>query len=774
METDISFGHWLEKRRKALDLTREEFAEKIGYSASALRKIETEQRRPSKQLAEIIANALDIPTQERDTFIQIARGELPIERMKTPHPRPDLNLLQPSRAFSPHIPISPTPLVGREHELSTLRRLLGDPQCRLITLVGPGGIGKTRLAMEVACDQYNKYENGVAFVLMAGLNSPSLIIPAMANALELVIQGAIDPKKQLINHLRMKQVLLVLDNAEHLLGGVNLFSEIIESAPRVQILSTSREALNLCGEWLFEVGGLPLPQRMDDEEFEKNSAIALFLQRARQSKADFKLKDEDRAAILRICKMVEGIPLAIELSAVWTRTLSCHEIASEIEKSLDFLSMNARDLPERHRSLRAVFDHSWKLLSNDERLVLMKLSVFQGGFTREMAEQVAETGLASLLSLVSKSLIQRSGEKRYSLHEMVRQYAFAQLSLTDEIERAYSAHLRAFVNLAETIEPELIRSGQSRWLMYMDTEYDNFRIALNWAFESNDTESALRLTGALWRFWYMRSRLLEGSQWLEKALQATDATAPAALRGKVLNGAGLLAYYQGDYDRAKRLLGDCLALHTSLSEHEVARAQLTLALVYHDQLDFTRASSLYSETLQRFRRLDDDYGIVRALNAQGALASDIGDLDAADKYFTECLDLARICGDKETVALALTNLGWTAAIRGDSKVIELCQEAVTLFIELGNKLGIAFSLEGIAAGFILTGQSDRAVRLLSSASALRKTIDAPPGGTHARYLEATMQRARKLLADSAFTDAWVEGESMSMERAIAYALTWLM
>jgi len=330
-------------------------------------------------------------------------------------------------------------------------------------------------------------------------------------------------------------MLLVLDNAEHLLDGVNLFSEIIESAPRIQILTTSREALNLRGEWLFEVKGLPLPRSAEDAEFEKNSAVTLFLQRAYQAKIGFKLKDEDRAAILRICKMVEGIPLAIELSAVWTRTLSCHEIASEIEKSLDFLSMNVRDIPERHRSLRAVFDHSWKLLSDDERLFLMKLSVFQGGFTRDMVDQVTETGLSSLLALISKSLIQRSGEKRYGLHEMVRQYAFAHLSLTDEIKHAYSAHLRAFVHLAETIEPELTRGSQSRWLMYMETEYDNFRTALNWAFESGDIESTLRLTGALWRFWYMRSRLMEGTQWLEKTLQAASATAPAVLRGKVLN-----------------------------------------------------------------------------------------------------------------------------------------------------------------------------------------------------------------------------------------------
>jgi len=770
MDMDISFGRWLQKRRKALDMTREEFAQKVGCSASTLRKLETEERRPSKQLAELIANNLEIPEEHRTTFIRIARGELSAWKLKSPLPLPNVDLLQSSQTFSNSIPIPPTPLIGRESELSVLRQMLADPQCRLITLVGPGGIGKTRLAVEVACDQYDKYENGTVFIQMAGLISPSLIAPSIANALGLTIQGAIDPKRQLINHLRNKQVLLVLDNAEHLLGGVNLFSEIIESAPRVQILSTSRESLNLRSEWLFEVKGLPLPRSEEDAEFDKNSAVTLFLQRANQATPGFKLKDEDRAAILRICKIVEGIPLAIELSAVWTRTLSCRDIASEIEKSLDFLSMNVRDIPERHRSLRAVFDHSWKLLSDVERLILMKLSVFQGGFTRDMVEQVTETDLASLLALVSKSLIQRIGEKRYGMHEMVRQYAFTQLSLTDEIKHAYSMHLRVFVGLAETIEPELTRSSQSRWLMYMDTEYENFRTALNWAFESGDIESTLRLTGALWRFWYMRSRLTEGSQWLEKALQIAGTTAPAVLLGKVLNGAGLLAYYQGNYDHAKRLLEDCLALQTSLSEHEVAHAQLTLALVFHDQLDYTRASSLYNDTLQRFHQLNDDYGIIRTLNAQGALALDIGDLDAANKYFAECLALARKCRDKENVAVALTNLGWTAAIRGNREVIELCQEAVTLFIELGNKLGVAFSLEGVAAGFVIAGQVDRAVKLLGSARSLRKAIDASLGGTHARSLEIIIQQAHSALSDSDFEIAWMEGESMPMEQAIMVAI----
>jgi tetratricopeptide (TPR) repeat protein len=295
--------------------------------------------------------------------------------------------------------------------------------------------------------------------------------------------------------------------------------------------------------------------------------------------------------------------------------------------------------------------------------------------------------------------------------------------------------------------------------LYLETEHDNFRVALNWAFESGDTESALRLTGALWRFWYMRSHLAEGSQWLEAALHIAGSAAPIPLRAKVLNGAGLLAYYQGRFKQAKQWLEECLSLQNSLSESDIAYTKLTLAWVVHDQLDFTRASILYQDTLQYFRRLNDFYGIIRTLNSQGALAFDMEDLAAANQLFKECMALARKYGDKENLAMALTNLGWTAAIREDVQAVELCQEAITLFFELGNKLGIAFSLEGVAAGLIVAGLPDRAVRLLGSASALRTTIDAPLGGTHARCLEKIMQQAHNILSDSGRGRVYVHGKS---------------
>jgi predicted ATPase/transcriptional regulator with XRE-family HTH domain len=769
MEQDVSFGLWLQKRRKALDLTREELAHKVGCSASALRKIESNQRHPSKQLAELLAYALSIPETEQPVFLRIARGEHPWDKLQSLPPLPNLHLLQSHETFSKHIPLPPTSIVGRDHEMAAIHQMLGQPHCRLVTLVGPGGSGKTRLAIEVAHNLGTTFLHGIVFVPLAGLTSPDQIFPAIAKALDLKLDGSSLPDQQLFDHLKGKEILLLLDNLEHLLDGAAKISEMIEYAPMIKVLCTSREQLNLHGEWVFEVRGLSVPRSTEGTEFEQNSAVTLFLQRARQVKPALSMNHEDRMAIVSICKLVEGMPLAIELSAVWTRTLPLPEIAREIEKSLDFLSTNVRDIPERHRSLRAVFNHSWKRLKSEERDVLMKLSLFRGGFTRELAEQVAQANLSLLSALIMKSLIHWTDKERYDLHETIRQYALIQLVRANMSMQTRNAYLQTFIRLAEMIEPKLTGSEQERWLAYLETEHDNFRAALQWAFEAGDTTSSLRLTGALWRFWYMRSYFVEGSQWLERALQSRD-PASSALRAKVLNGAGLLAYYQNQFDKAKSKLEECLALRSHLSERDIAYAQLTIAYVIHDQLDFKRASSLYEDALQRFRRLNDTYGIIRALNSQGVLALDTGDLDKATNLFGECLALARTSDDRGNVAIAITNLGWTAAIGGDVMAICYGQEALMLYRELGNKLGVAFCLEGIGAGHIVAGQSERAVQLIGAAHALRRTISALPSGTHFHHIETILEKARNTMSDTAFTSAWRAGEAMSLEQAIEYAM----
>ncbi len=764
-DTDVSFGGWVQKRRKMLDLTQDELARHVGCSPSAIKKIEHDERRPSRQIAELLAEHLGLPADQRETFRRVARGHLRVERLSPP-PFGAVHKPQPA---SSTLPSPPTPLVGREPELAALDQLLRDPSCRLLSIVGPGGIGKTRLAIGAAFRHQNAFSEGTFFVSLASLGSPEFLGSAIASALGFSFQGQAEPRIQLLNYLRDKQVLLVLDNVEHLLDGVGLFAEMLERAPGAKLLTTSRERLNLQGEWVFELQGLPAPPADHGERAGDYSAAALFMQSVRRVRADFEAKAEEWPSIARICRLVEGMPLGIELAATWVPVLSCHEIARELERNLDFLAASVRDLPERHRSMRAVFDHSWKLLSDEERAGLMRLTVFRGGFTREAVEQVAGATLPLLSALVTKSLVRRSDEKRYGMHELVRQYGFDQLESADEVERTRTAHLRAFVHLAEAIEPHLTQSDQGRWLASVDADHDNFRAALRWAFDSGDLESGLRLAGALWRFWHLHSYLAEGSQWLEQALQAAGPSAPAALRAKALIGAGSIAVFRNRLGEAVRWLEECLAMQPHLNESYIANAQLSLAFAVQEQLDFSRAQSLCEEALRRFRHLNDEYGIIRTLNNLGTLAYDKGNLDSADRLFGECLALARKRNDPDNIATSLTNMGWSTAIRGEVTMIGPCREALTLFRELGNKLGAAFCLEAIAAGIALIGQPDRAVRLFGAADALRETISAPLGGANARYLDAMLQPARGGLSETAFASAWAEGKAMTLEQAIADA-----
>src|SRR5512135_1491354 len=445
MET---FGEWLRQQRSLRRLTREEFASRVGCSVSALQKIEYGERRPSAQIAELLANCLDIPPDERSTFVRVARGELRVDRL-SPESKPvtGTNITAPKT----NLPVIPTPLIGRGREVAELSQLLRDPQCRLLTLVGPGGIGKTRLAIETAAHLQAVFADGVYFVPLASVNTARFIVPVIADAIGFTFASAdpADPKTQLFSFLQEKQALLLADNLEHLLAepDIAVLAELQANAPQVKLLATSREPLGLQAEWVFEVQGLPMPKNTYAEGSAQDTSVELFLQRARRAQVGYRFTVQDYPSILRICQLVDGNPLGIELAAVWVRTLTCDEIAQEIQRGMDFLSVSARDMPARHRSMRAVFDHSWKLLTAEERGVLLRLSVFRGGFRREAAEQVAGAELSVLSTLVTKSLIRRSGTGRYDLHEVIQQFAVEQFAgHADEQSAAQARHGRYYLS----------------------------------------------------------------------------------------------------------------------------------------------------------------------------------------------------------------------------------------------------------------------------------------------------------------------------------------
>jgi len=717
IEIPSFFGEWLRQRRTALDLTRAELARCAGCSVSALRKIEAGDRRPSKQLAGLLAGCLHIPADEQTTFVRSARGELRVERLGSPIP----GLVgERQRPVSPSsLPLAPTPLVGRESELDALGRLLHDGRCRLLTVVGTGGIGKTRLAIEVASRQRDLFADGAHFVPLAPLNSPAYLVPAIADALHLSFQGQAEPRMQLLNHLRDKQALLVLDNVEHLLDGVGLFAELLERAPTVRLLVTSRERLNLQGEWVFEIQGLPVPAAGEGTRVEEYSSVALFVQSARRARVGFELHAEERSAVVRICQAVEGMPLGIELAAAWVSVLACPEIAHEIERGLDFLTSAKRDVPERQQSLRAVFDHSWSLLSTEERRVLARLAIFQGGFGREAAAQVAGATLPILLALVSKSLVRRAENGRYDLHEVVRQYALSHLAKDPQGEATRDRHGDFYLALLREREAALKSAGQREALQELTDEVDNLRSAWVWAVRHEKIASigqALRCFG--W-FHEMRGWYREGVEQVELAVQVLRTGPEEESRQRVLGQAlgqqGLLRFRQGRFDRALALFEESLTLLRPIGEPDLLLDSLTFCgIVMFLRGEVERAQSLVEESLACARAARDPWFEAYALYNQGSIAAlPLGQHAKAYGQLLEGLRIWRALGDPRAISLGLNWISPTAIKIGRyDEAQAYLEEGLELCTQVGDRWGIGTAYRHLGVLALVQGNALKAQSLL--------------------------------------------------------------
>jgi predicted ATPase/transcriptional regulator with XRE-family HTH domain len=700
------FGEWLRQRREALDLTRAELAQCAGCSVSALRKIEGGERRPSKQLAELLADCLRVPPDEHANFVRSARGQLRPERLGPPSPALVPEHKRSAPPFS--LPFPSTPLIGRESELVTLGQLLRDPHCRLLTVVGPGGIGKTRLAIEAASQHQSLFSNGTYFVPLAALNSAAFLVPAIADALGLVLQGQIEPRLQLFNALRAKQTLLVLDNAEHLIEGVGLFAELLERAPRVKLLVTSRERLNLQGEWVFEIQGLPVPSTDTDqaERAEEYSSVALFVQSARRARADFELQAGERPSAVRICQAVEGMPLGIELAAAWVSVLTCHEIAREIEQGLDFLTTAMRDVPERQRSLRAVFDHSWTLLSADERRVLSRLAVFQGGFGREAAEQVAGATLPLLQALASKSLVHRVGGGRYDLHEVVRQYALSHLVGDSQGEAVRDRHSDFYLALLRDREAALKGAAQREAIRELTDEIGNVRAAWAWAVDRAkfvQIGQALRCFGWLYemRGWFRGG--IEQVGWVVQALRdRSEDEGRQRVLGQALAQQGLLLFRRGQFEQAQALFEESLAILRPIGDLDPLLDPLTFSgIIMFLWGEVDRAQSLVEESLTCARAAGDRWFEAYALYNRGAIAALLLSRHTeAYEQMLAGLSIWRALGDPRATALGLNWISPTAIKLGRYEETEAyLQESLALCTQVGDRwgMGTAYRHLGLAA-----------------------------------------------------------------------------
>ena len=793
MHDQIAFGQWLKQRRQMLDLTQAALARQVGCAASTIKKLERGVLRPSKRLAEQLADQLRIPPDQHTTFVATARTPAPPSGSARPVPR---STSQHPRAI---LPTPPTPLIGREQEVAAAAALIRRPGTRLLTLSGAGGIGKTRLALQVAAELFDDFADGVSFVSLAPISDPVLVPAAIAQALDIREAGSQPLHELLSGYLRDKHMLLVLDNIEQVLEASSAIAELLERASQLKVLITSRVLTRLYGEHEYVVPPLKLPDIKHLPSLPgltQYEAVRLFIERAQAAKADFAVTTENAPAVAEICVQLDGLPLAIELAAVRIKLLSPALLLARLTNRLALLTGGPRNLPLRQQTLRRTIDWSYELLDPREQVLFTRLAVFVGGCTLEAASAICNAAgdlpmdiFDGLASLLEKSLLRQGAgdEVRFTMLETIREYAREQLGARGEAAVQQQQHAEYYLALAEAAAPELRGAHQVAWLERLNAEHDNLRAALAWLLEQQAIACSLRLAGALWRFWHIRGHLSEGRRWLEAALALAGREGPVPPIGTVpplpdtghrvakaqaLNGAGALATSQGDYAMARALHERSLALRRELGDTRGIAASLNnLGLVAREQGDYGAARALFEESLALKRELGDKLAIANSLSNLGLVAFDQGDYGAARALHEESLTLGCELGDKWGIAISLSNLGEVARAQGDYATARvLFEESLTLKRELDDKLGIAHSLEGFAGVASAQGHAEQALRLAAAATTLREVIGGPLSSVEQARLDRWLVPARQAVSEAIQTAAWEVGRAMPVEQAIAYAL----
>jgi predicted ATPase/Tfp pilus assembly protein PilF len=723
-----------------------------------------------------------------------------------------------------NLPVQLTSFIGRSKEISDVKQLLSKE--RLLTLTGPGGSGKTRLALQVAAEMIEHFLGGVFFVALAPITDPGLVASTIANTLGIPETSGRSIVDSLKEYLKIKSLLLLLDNFEQVILAAPLVAELLVTCSELKILITSREGLHISGEREYAIPPLELPnltQLPSLESLSRYAAVDLFIQRATKVKPDFRITNDTAPAVAEICYRLDGLPLAIELAAARIKLLPPSAILTRLEHRLEFLTGGMRDLPSRQQTLRNAIAWSYDLLNENEQLLFRRLSVFVGGCTVDAVEAVAEDNpsrgsvLDQLESLLDKSLLRESeganGEQRFMMLETLREFGSEQLEASGEQAAIQHRHANYFLSIAEQTEARLESEGQVEWINQMEQEHGNLRAALEWSKGADGSaETCLRLAGALGLFWEARGYYAEGRERLAAILLTEPARGRTAARARILARASELAYRQSDFPATMSFAGESLAIYREVGDRQgIASALIKLGNAATEMGDYPAASGFLEEALKIWRDLEDKHGTARALISLGWVALRSGKYALAKTRLMEALALSRDLGDTRNIAFELAGLGEVALRQQDyMRATQLVEESLELRRQLGNKWGIgvslgilgwvamreekwdratarlgeslevrreigdqsgcAWCLERLAAVVMAQGQTEKAARLFGAGAALRASIRSVIDPADQPAYDSKISSLRRKLGKERFTVVWDEGRAMTLERAVAYAL----